>query len=176
MREHREVDISAPRDDTIWFDWHCAFTAEQEAVLDRTPPKEQSWGGYAGLSIRYAKELSNRAAIGPDGPLTFDSGDRHRSHAVAVDYAGEIRGGPVGVALMDHPGNPRHPTPWYLIRSPQMGYTNAALLNDEPMTLGAGQTLDLRYRVVVHGGRWDAARLREAYHHYVAPVVPSSNN
>ena len=30
-----------------------------------------------------------------------------------VDYAGTIGSEPVGIVMMDHPGNPRHPTYWH---------------------------------------------------------------
>ncbi len=94
--------------------------------------------------------------------MTFGDGDRYRGRAPAIDYGGLIDGQSVGVAFLDHPSNPRHPTPWYLIRSPVTGYINAALLNDEPLTLESGKTLALRYRLVVHLGRWDAERLQAA--------------
>lgn len=164
LKEQRHITMSAPeRDGSYQIDWSSTFTASSgDVVLDRTPPKDQSWGGYAGLSIRFAKDFADRVAQSTTGPLTFDNGDRHRSRAAAVDYSGLIDGHRVGLAFLDHPRNPRHPTPWYLIRGPVMGYVNAALLNDEPLTLKAGQNLVLRYRLIVHPDRWDAARLQAA--------------
>ena len=90
-----------------------------------------------------------------------------------MDYSGLIEGSLVGLAFMDHPMNPRHPTPWYLIRSPEMSYINAALLNDQPLILEADQRLMLRYRLVVHPDRWDAQRLHAAYREFSqSPVSP----
>ncbi|MCS7466791.1 PmoA family protein [Stieleria sp. ICT_E10.1] len=162
LRERRRIVISAPNaHDEYSLDWISEFTAGNHRVeLDRTPPKEQSWGGYAGLSVRFAKELSDRQATSERGPVEFGPGDRHRSRARSIDYSGSIDGDPVGLAFLDHPENPRHPTPWYIIRSPVTGYMNAALLNDEPMTLEPGTGMTLRYRVIVHPLRWDAARLK----------------
>ena len=162
LRERRQIVISPPNTDGEYtLDWISEFTAGNNSVeLDRTPPKEQSWGGYAGLSVRFAKALSDRQATSDRGPVEFGPGDRHRSRASSVDYSGTLDGDPVGLAFLDHPENPRHPTPWYIIRSPVTGYVNAALLNDEPMTLEPGVSMTLRYRVIMHPLRWDAARLK----------------
>jgi hypothetical protein len=164
LSERRRIDITAPNSQGEYhLDWTADFTAGQrEVVLDRTPPKAQSWGGYAGLSVRFAKELSDRQVTSDTGPVEFGPGDRHRSKATSMDYSGIVDGDPVGLAFLDHPDNPRHPTPWYVIRSSVMGYINAALLNDEPMTLEPGQRLMLRYRLIVHPHRWDAERLQDA--------------
>jgi hypothetical protein len=43
-----------------------------------------------------------------------------------------------------------------------MSYANAALLNDDPMTLSPRDTLTLRYRVIAHPKRWNTAQLRAA--------------
>ena len=164
LREQRHLTLSSPGSDGSYrIDWSSTFVAPSgDVILDRTPPKDQSWGGYAGLSIRFAKDFTERQATSPTGAVAFGEGDRHRSRTPAIDYSGLIGGQSVGVAFLDHPSNPRHPTPWYLIRSPVMGYINAALLNDEPLTLAAGKSLALRYRLIVHLGRWDAERLQTA--------------
>jgi hypothetical protein len=174
LSERRRIEITAPNSRGEYnIDWTAEFTAAQREVkLDRTPPKAQSWGGYAGLSVRFAKELSDRQATSNTGPVEFGSGQRHRSRATSMDYSGVIDGNPVGMALLDHPNNPRHPTPWYVIRAPVMGYINAALLNDQPMTLQPGELLVLRYRLIVHSGRWDAARLQTAQADYWQSVLP----
>jgi hypothetical protein len=73
-----------------------------------------------------------------------------------------------GIAILDHPKNPRHPADWYLIRS-EMSYANAAILSRRPLPLKAGERLTLRYRVIVHPGRWDAAKLRAEYETFAEP-------
>ena len=161
--EVRQMDLSTPAaDGSYHIDWQSTFTAKQDVVLDRTPPKEKSWGGYAGLSIRFAKELEERQACTTEGEVTFD-GDRYRGHANAADYNGVIDGKSVGIAFLDHPNNPRNPTPWYLIRSKVMGYANAAILNDDPLELKADAQLKLQYRLIIHADRWDAKKLQTAY-------------
>jgi hypothetical protein len=166
--EQRTVEISAPdRNGSYHFDWTSTFAdAVDDVTLDRVPPQEQAWGGYAGLSVRFAKNLVEREANSTSGATEFGDGDRHRSRAAAMDYNGLIDGHAAGLAFLDHPTNPRHPTSWYAIRSPEMSYINASLLSDEPLVLKAGQSMTLRYRLIVHPDRWDARRLAAAWQRF----------
>lgn len=76
-----------------------------------------------------------------------------------VDYAGTIGSEPVGIVMMDHPGNPRHPTYWHsrgygLHSINPFGlhdYLNDATKNGG-MTIEPGQHVRFRYRVVIHPG------------------------
>jgi hypothetical protein len=86
------------------------------------------------------------------------------------DLSGVLDGGlqqSGGVAIFDHPSNPRHPTPWYGGTGPGH-YFNAAFLFNEPMQVMAGQVLKFRYRVLVHNGIWDRDPLHAAYERWVA--------
>jgi hypothetical protein len=169
LTERRVVEISAPAaDGRYFFDWVCRFTAGQNDVeLNRTPlpgePGGQAWGGYAGLSVRLAGELTDRGATSTDGPVPFNAEDRYRGRALALDYHGLVDGRAVGVAICDHPQNLNHPSPWYVIRSQAMSYFSPAVICYAPHTLPAGQSLTLRYRVIVHPDRWDAERLQAEY-------------
>jgi hypothetical protein len=168
LTEQRAIRIASPAADGSYFmDWRLDFTAGNAAVvMDRTPPDTapdgNARGGYAGLSIRLARELTNPiiAATGDIGALAKN---RYGFGASAAEFSGEINGAAAGVAFFDHPANPRAPTRWYGIvdRSVPFWFLNAALLQLEPYTLGAGQRLVLRYRVFIHPGRWNAARLQE---------------
>ena len=73
-----------------------------------------------------------------------------------------IDGTVVGVAIFDHPANPRHPTPWY-VSVGQMGFFNPAFLFDQPYTLPAGKSLTLKYRVLIHPGLGRPADLEKQY-------------
>ena len=165
MTEHRVVEVSPPAaDGTYSFDWVCKFTAGTKDVeLNRTPlpgePGGVGYGGYAGLSVRFAKDYADRQAMTPDGPVVFNEQSRFRGKAVAMDYNGLLGGKPCGVAILDHPENLNHPTPWYVIRANPMSYYSPAVICYGPHTLPAGESFTLRYRVFVHDGRWDAERL-----------------
>jgi len=187
LTERRVVEVSPPAPDgTYHLDWTSTFTAgPKPVVFDRTPipgqPGGKPWGGYAGLSVRLAKDLRERRAVSSDGPVRLQ-GDKYRGRHTAMDYAGTLGPGPVGIAILDHPKNLRAPTPWYVIVSRTMSYFSPAVLCYGPYTLGAGESMTLRYRVLVHTGRWDAERLRQEYArfaqetgpHPAAPASPAS--
>lgn len=173
LTEKRMIRISPPAPDGSYFmDWHLESTAgNEDVVMDRTPPDTKpdgnARGGYAGLSIRLAKELTN-----PRVSATADIGTLVRSRygfaAVAAEFSGEIDGGEVGVAIFDYPSNVRFPTRWYPIADPSVPfwYLNASWLQLEPYTLAAHQKLTLRYRVAIHPGRWDSTRLEKEHARY----------
>jgi hypothetical protein len=168
MTERRLLETSAPDAEGVYhIDWTSTFTAgERDVTLDRTPipgePGGKDWGGYAGLSVRLAKGLTERAAVSSDGPVELE-GDKYRGKHTAMDYAGVIGGKPAGIAILDHPKNLNAPTPWYVIVGAPMSYFSPAVLCYKPHTLKAGESMTLRYRVLIHPGRWDAARLKKEY-------------
>ena len=67
-----------------------------------------------------------------------------------VDYSGRVTPDDVnGLALFDHPGNPRFPT-YFHVRND--GWVGASFCYEEPYELDAGETLILRYRLYAHHG------------------------
>ena len=78
------------------------------------------------------------------------------------DYSGDIKGEKVGMAILDHPGNPHHPVRWH-VRAYGLFAANpfglSTFQNEKAekgaVTLEPGQKLRYRYRVVIHPG--DAA-------------------
>lgn len=99
-----------------------------------------------------------------------------------VDYSGRIDGEAVGVVMMDHPGNPRHPTYWH-----SRGYGLHAInpfgvrdfLNDKTqdgsLTIEPGAHVRFRYRVVVHQGA-SRGELAEMYAQYSRKAESSSRD
>lgn len=171
MTEHRIVTISPPdAEDTYHQDWSLTFmAADQDVVIDRTPlpgePGGQSWGGYAGLSVRFAKGVQDARVMLPHGAIGFAEG-KYRGKASGMDYSAVFAGLEAGIAILDAPDNINHPSPWYAIGDSSMNYFSPAVVQDHPYTLKAGQSLTLKYRVVIHPGRWSSAQLRIATTHY----------
>jgi hypothetical protein len=87
-----------------------------------------------------------------------------------VDYTGQIDGQPVGVAIFDHPSNPRFPTYWHA-RAYGLFATNIFGLHDfenDPgrdgsLTIKPGQPLRFRFRVLIHQGPVNIRQLYESY-------------
>jgi len=95
------------------------------------------------------------------------------------DYSGYIDGVHLGIAIMDHIGNPRHPCHWH-VRDYGLMTTNIfgrgtfesgrkLLDGDGQYVLKAGDSLTFRYQVVVHAGDAEDADLAGAYHNFVNP-------
>jgi hypothetical protein len=90
-----------------------------------------------------------------------------------VDYSGEIDGEKLGIAILDHPSNPRHPTYWHS-RSYGLFATNIFglhdFLNDKSANGGLivdpGQALRFRYRVIIHPGDYQSADIAAVYAKY----------
>ena len=87
-----------------------------------------------------------------------------------VDYAGEVEGERLGVAILDHPSNPRHPTYWHA-RSYGLFAANIFGLHDflsdkkadGSMTLDPGHAIRFRYRVIIHPGDYQSGGIADEY-------------
>ena len=88
------------------------------------------------------------------------------------DESGTIDGKPYGVAIFDHPDNPRHPERWHT-REYGLHAANPWGLHDyDPknvpkgagdMKLAAGTTTTFKYRVLFHEGDAASAKLDQRY-------------
>jgi hypothetical protein len=163
-----------PSPDASVLDWDVTFMPEVDVELDRTP--YTTWGGYGGLTLRGRADWHDtKLRLSTDEPGS-DEGEQVlgvRAEWCALD--GPLAGGEddpgdhdVGVVLIDHPGNPGSPVPWYAsTRQPAYGlegwtnFVNAAFLWDGPVALAAGQPLGLRYRFVAHDGVWERERIEQ---------------
>jgi hypothetical protein len=125
----------------------------------------------AGLvALRVAPSLEERRG----GRIELSTGtvgeaDSWGKRADWCDYSGTIEGAQVGVAIFDHPGNPR-PAYWH-VRDYGLLAVNPFGLADftgDPsqsgaITLEPGEELRFRYRILVHRG--SAAEAEVAGHH-----------
>jgi hypothetical protein len=95
--------------------------------------------------------------------------------AAWVDYCGEIEGEKLGITIMDHPTNPKHPTFWH---SRSYGLFAANIFGerdfsgdktrDGSVTVEQGQALRFLYRVVIHSGDSHTAGIADLYNKYIA--------
>lgn len=92
------------------------------------------------------------------------------------DYYGPDEGKTAGVAIFDHPSNPRHPT-WWHVRTYGLFSANPfgqAMFEKLPeknagdFTIPAGQSTTFRYRFYFHPGDTDAAKVAAHYAAYVS--------
>ncbi len=159
VHERRTITTRLTEDKLTIIDWATSLRFEKDAELDRTP--FTTFGGYGGMSIRASRELHGGSFTTPASEkLDAISGEPHEW----VLLSASVDGGPskrVSIGIIDHPSNPRYPTPWYC--KAQTGsaprafnFMNAAFLFHEPMQVTAGQTLAFCYRIIVRDGIWTA--------------------
>ncbi len=90
-----------------------------------------------------------------------------------VDYSGTLDGEKLGIAIFDHPSNPKHPTYWHS-RSYGLFAANifgehdfyADKSRDGSVTVEPGKSLRFRYRVVIHPGDTREAGIAGLYRQY----------
>lgn len=91
-----------------------------------------------------------------------------------VDYSGPVNGRLLGIAMFDHPANPRHPTTWH-VRDYGLFAANPFGLHDfekKPAHAGdfkipAGQSATFRYRMILHAGDEQQAGIAAKYQEYL---------
>jgi hypothetical protein len=107
--------------------------------------------------------------------------------AAWIDYFGELEGERLGVAIFDHPSNPRHPTYWqsrgyglfaanpFCLYHFRYDKWKQGVLPSEPdksvnadLTIEKGAPLRFRYRVVIHPGDYKSAGIAQRYKAYAA--------
>ena len=156
-------------------DFDIVLTAEEDSVRF-ADTKE---GTFA---VRMATELEEQhfraKGIARTGTITNARGAKTEANTWGkrspwVDYSGSITGQPKGIAIFDHPSNPKHPTYWH-VRGYGLFAANvfgehdffADASRDGSITLSKGETLRFRYRVIIHqglGGSEAIERLFEAW-------------
>ena len=165
VREKRRIAIETPRPDGSYaIDWRGTFTA---AGRDVELGKDT---GYAGLFFRAAADWKQLRYLNSEGRAGMDV---HQASAKWIDLSGVAAPafGPMGVAIFDHPANPRFPNPWWRDRSSDddgIGYIGTGLLFSGPMILEAGVPVTLRYRILVHKGWMRGADLEAEFRRFSA--------
>lgn len=130
------------------------------------------------FGVRVASSMS----LPQGGHIVNSQGQRDREawgkQAAWVDYFGTVEGQPAGVAIFNHPSSFRFPTYWHvrdygLFAANPFGWHdfqgNESV--DGSYRIPAGERIILRYRVLLHGGDWDAARIAQEFAVYSQEMV-----
>jgi len=122
----------------------------------------------------------------PTGHIINSEGVRDEAtwgkRAAWCDYYGPVEGKIVGIAIFDHPQNPRHPTWWHvrdygLFAANPFGRHDFEKLPDKTagnLVVPAGQSITFRYRFYVHEGDEKQSKVAERYADYVKAVPKKS--
>lgn len=151
------------------FDFETTLTAgEKDATFGDT--KE----GTFGVRIAESMRLKQPKAPGA-GRIVNSEGLRDDkvwgTHAKWVDMSGPIEGKTYGIAIFDHPSNLRHPTRWHardyglFAANP---FCEVEMDKSQPKGAGdyvlpAGKSVTFKYRVLIHTGEPDVAKIEAAF-------------
>lgn len=159
------------------FDFEITLKAgHKEVVLGDT--KEGSFGVRIAESMRLTH--GKQAGLGHIALSTgVRDGETWGKRAEWCDYFGPVEGKTVGIAIFDHPLNPRHPT-WWHVRDYGLFAANPFGVHDfekNPAGAGnliipAGQSVTFRYRVYLHEGDDRQAEIARRYQEYAGAVRP----
>jgi hypothetical protein len=172
--EDREmVFYSDPKLRTM--DFHVTLTAATDITFGDT--KE---GAFA---IRLNDAFTERKGgkmVDADGRTTMANVWGKRSNW--VDYTAEIDGERLGIAIFDHPQNPRHPTYWHardygLFSLNPFGRKAFDESQEEShWKLPAGQKLVFWWRVVIHPGDAETGHVADLYSQFARITWPAGTD
>jgi hypothetical protein len=131
------------------------------------------------MALRLAETMRLKGPVG-QGHIVNSTGVRDGEtwgkRADWCDYYGPVDGKTVGVAIFDHPQNPRHPTWWHvrdygLFAANPFGQHDFERLADKhagDLRVPSGSDLTFRYRFYLHEGDEKQARVAQRYQDYIA--------
>jgi hypothetical protein len=153
--------------DARWIDVDVELKATQGAVVFGDT-KEGSFGVRVPSSIR-VDSLKGGKIVNSDGLTNLAAWGKQ---AAWVDYHGPVDGETLGIAILNHPSSFRYPTYWH-VRTYGLFAANPFGLHDftrgkeqGQYTLPKGESLKLRYRVLLHKGDEVEGRVAEVFKNY----------
>src|SRR5258708_1915929 len=129
------------------------------------------------LAVRLAETMKLKGPIGSGHIVNSNGvrdGDAWGKRADWCDYYGPVDGKIVGIAVFDHPRNPRHPTWWHvrdygLFAANPFGQHDFEKLPDKTagnLVVPSGKSVTFRYRVYMHEGDEKQAEVARRYEEY----------
>jgi len=147
----------------------CAFTI----TADHGTPLKMGDTKEGTFAIRVVRNLQEPAVKMLNSNGAVGEKNIWGKRADWVDYSGVVGGERVGIAIFDYPRNIKHPTYWHA-----RGYGLFAVnpfgehdfyndpKRDGSVTIAVGDSLTLRYRVLIHDGDAAESKVAEAYTRY----------
>lgn len=151
LTERRTVRVPPPSSEGVWLEW----TTELKAAAG---PVKLAAGQhtYNGLGIRFIPGMDGGGVLNSNGAATIGTANGEAAKWCAY------HGGGAGVAMFDHPGNPRHPNAFFVMNKP-FGYLSAAPTFREPFDLAAGETIRFHWGVLGFAGEPERESLERRF-------------
>jgi hypothetical protein len=161
VKDYRTITITAPSDAIYQID----FEINMEILTDVTIKKTN----HSLFSVRIASDLS----VKNGGTMINAEGLKSEKETFGkksswMDYYGKRGDSIEGLAIIQNPANPWFLSPWF---TRDYGFISPTPMfwpeNGIDTILKKGTVLKLRYRVLVHTGDHNQAKIAEAYRKYI---------
>ncbi len=160
IKDKRTITVTAPSKDKFFID----FDVTMEMLLDVTILKTNH-SLFSGRMDADLAVTNGGTMINAEGE-TGEKGTFGKRSAW-MDYYGNRMGGKEGMAILQHPANEWFPSPWftrdYGFFSPTPMYWPE---NEKTTELKKGDTINLRYRIIIHSGDEKEAEIAEEFKNY----------
>ncbi len=169
LRDTRRLRFAASEDVRI-LDFDIRLTASSGPVVFGDT-KEGTFGIRVAETLRVDTKKGGRI-VNSDGKADAEAWGKR---AAWVDYSGPIADSIVGIAVLNHPTSFRFPTYWHvrtygLFAANPFGWHDFEGRQDVDGSyrLAEGESIVLRYRLILHRGRADEAGIAEKFAEYAA--------
>jgi hypothetical protein len=157
IKDTRKITITAPSNDIYQIDFDVTLEMLMDVIIEKTNHSLFSGRMDADLAV-----INGGTMINSNG----EKGEKETfgKKAAWIDFYGKRGDKQEGMAIMQHPSNEWYPAPWftrdYGFFSPTPMYWPQ---NDKETVLKKGQTIKLKYRVLVHSGDTSNAKIAEQF-------------
>jgi hypothetical protein len=155
------VKVYPSRAEGWLFDMQWEMSAPGKPVVLSQAPQDSDYKDTPyGLGCQFSREMAggvllNSNSCRNESCVLEPASWCDYSSPIDDDETGESRW--IGMTLMDHPSNPRHPSPFFAIRQ-HVAFLSASPVAHEPLVI-TSEPQTFRYRVWVHDGRGEKEKL-----------------
>jgi len=160
IKDFRTITVTVPSPDMYQIDLEIIMEMLLDVTIDKT--------NHSLLSVRLDPDLS----VTNGGTMVNAEGETGEKGTFGkrsswMDYHGDRMGKIEGIAILQHPSNEWFPAPWFTRDYGFFSPTPMYWPEDGKSTvLKKGQTVKLRYRILVHTGDHKEANIAEQFGKY----------
>ncbi len=160
VKDTRKILITSPSATVSQIDVEIVMEMLIDVTIKKTNHSLFSARMAADLSVKNGGTMINAEGLKSEK-------DTFGKNSPWIDFYGKRGEAIEGLAIFQHPSNPWYPSPWftrdYGFMSPTPMYWP---VNDKETVMKKGTVLTLRYRVLVHSGDHNQAKIAEAFEKY----------